>query len=47
MMWSGFSTMLVCDRRKRLEPVVSGEGYKPVCSEDRSLVSMLGRNNEP
>ena len=46
MMWSGFSTMLVRDTRKRLEHGVSREGYKLVCSVDRALASMLGRNNE-
>ena len=47
MMWSGFSTMLMHDTTKNLEPGVSGGGYKPVCSVDRALASMLGRNNEP
>ena len=46
-MWSGFSTMLVRDTRKHLEHGVYGEGYKPVCSVDRALASMLCRNSEP
>ena len=39
--------MLVHDTKKSWEPGVSGQVYKPVCSVDRALASMLGRNNEP